>query len=149
MKRPKDKTAANASCTLHEMHTISAPRVSRCQSRPVSLQATPAGKKSVRAKLALGTLLAAAITTLTFETIASSSVEAVVACKRNKFDTTMVAAACKAGGQKTAKDEMTSWVRAAKKRKPDLSCQTCHTKVAGDYPVKPTALRLYKDLGGQ
>jgi hypothetical protein len=72
-----------------------------------------------------------------------------VGCKHSKFDTTMVAAACQAGGQKAAKDEMTRWMTEAKKRMSNLACQTCHMKVAGDYPLKPTGLQLYKDLGGQ
>jgi hypothetical protein len=101
------------------------------------------------AKLALASLLAAAVSTLALVTLAPSTVDAAAACKHKKLETTLVADACKAGGQKAAKDEMKKWMKVAKKQRKDLACATCHSKVGGDYPLKPDGLKLYKELGGK
>ncbi|HVV84784.1 MAG TPA: hypothetical protein VHE35_17090 [Kofleriaceae bacterium] len=101
-------------------------------------------------KVGFASLIATALATLALVTAAApSSVDAAAGCKRTKFDTTMVAEACKAGGQKGAKDKMKEWMKAAKKQKADLACASCHTKVGGDYPLKSDGLKQYKELGGQ
>jgi hypothetical protein len=101
------------------------------------------------AKLALASLVAAALSTLTIVGLTSSGVDAATPCKTKKFETTLVADACKAGGQKSAKDEMKKWLKVAKKQKADLACATCHSKVGGAYPLKTDGLKLYKELGGK
>ena len=103
----------------------------------------------MKAKLALGSLLSAALATLTLVSLAPTSVDAAAACKKKKFETTLVAEACKAGGQKAAKDEMKKWMKDAKKQKKDLACASCHSKVGGDYPLKTDGLKMFKDLGGK
>jgi UDP-N-acetylmuramoylalanine-D-glutamate ligase len=100
------------------------------------------------AKLALATLVAAALSTLAVVGLTSSGVDAATACKTKKFETTLVAEACKTD-QKKAKDEMKKWMKVAKKQKADLACATCHSKVGGAYPLKPDALKLFKELGGK
>ena len=99
-------------------------------------------------KLGLASLVAAALATLTVVTLTPASVDAAAACKHKKFETKLVADACQAGGQKAAKDEMKKWMKAAKKKKADIACASCHSKVGGDYPLKPDGLKMYKDLGG-
>ena len=89
-----------------------------------------------------------ALATLTLVTLSPHSVDAATACKHKKLETTMVADACKTGGQKAAKDKMKEWMKAAKKKKADLACASCHSKVGGDYPLKPDGMKMYKDLGG-
>lgn len=101
------------------------------------------------AKLGIASLVAAALATLTLVTMSASSVDAAAPCKHKKFETTLVADACKAGGQKAAKDEMKKWMKTAKKKKADIACASCHSKVGGDYPLKPDGLKMFKDLGGQ
>lgn len=101
------------------------------------------------AKLVLGTLLAATLSTFTLVTLSSSNVDAGKPCARKKFDTTFVKDSCTAGGLNQAKADMKKWMKDAKKQKKDLACATCHSKVAGDYPLKPDGLKLYKDLGGK
>ena len=70
------------------------------------------------------------------------------ACKRTKFETKLIADACKAGGQKAAKDAMKKFMKEGKKKKSDLDCGSCHSKLAPDYPNKPDAMKLFKELGG-
>lgn len=100
------------------------------------------------AKLGIASLVAAVLATLTVVTLSASDVDAAAGCKRTKFETTSVAEACKAGGQKGAKDQMKKWMKEAKKKKPSIACASCHSKVAGDYPLKPDGLKMYKELGG-
>ena len=98
----------------------------------------------------IASLVAAALATLTLVTLAPSSVDAAAPCKTKKFQTTMVADACKgAGGQKAAKDAMKKWMKVAKKQQADLACATCHSKVGGAYPLKSDGLQRFKDLGGK
>src|SRR5690242_12375869 len=110
----------------------------------------PPAREQFMAKLGIASLVAAALATLALVPAAApSSVDAGTACKQKKFDTTMVADACKTGGQKGAKDQMKTWMKDAKKQKADLACATCHSKVGGDYPLKNDGLKTYKDLGGK
>ena len=69
-------------------------------------------------------------------------------CARTKFDTTQLAEACKKGGQDEAKKQMKAYLKLAKKKKPDMGCPTCHSKVGGNYPLKADGLKLYKEYGG-
>jgi hypothetical protein len=100
-------------------------------------------------KLGFTSLIAAALATLTLVTLQPASVSAGAGCKRTKFETTQLAEACKSGGQKAAKDQMKKWMKGAKKQRADIACATCHSKVGGDYPLKPDGMKLYKDLGGK
>jgi hypothetical protein len=70
------------------------------------------------------------------------------ACKRTKFETKLVKDACAKGGQKAAKDAMKTFMKEGKKKQSDLACDSCHSKLAPDYPLKPTAVKLFKELGG-
>lgn len=99
-------------------------------------------------KVGFASLVAAALATLTLVTLTPASVDAAAACKSTKFETKLVADACKAGGQKAAKDKMKAWMKTAKKQKADIACASCHSKVGGDYPLKKDGLKMYKDLGG-
>lgn len=99
-------------------------------------------------KYGLAALAAAALTTLSAVTLVGSA-DAGAPCKRKKFETTLVADACKAGGQAKAKDAMKKWMKEAKKKHPTVGCATCHTKVAGDYPLKPDGMKLFKEMGGK
>jgi mono/diheme cytochrome c family protein len=100
------------------------------------------------AKLGIASLVAALLATLTIVSLTPAEVDAAAACKRTKFETTQLADACKAGGQKAAKDQMKKWMKEAKKKKADVACASCHSKVGGAYPLKKDGLALYKELGG-
>ena len=85
-----------------------------------------------------------------FATVSSSPVEAAGECKRTDFKTKMVKEACAAGGQKAAKDAMKAYLKTAKtKDKAIKDCSSCHTKVGGDFPLKASALELFKSGGGE
>lgn len=71
--------------------------------------------------------------------------EAADACFRKKFDTELVAKACKEGGQAKAKDVMKEWNKANKVK----SCNQCHDKLAPEYSLKKDGLEQYKKLGGK
>jgi hypothetical protein len=87
---------------------------------------------------------------LTFATIQESPAEAAAACKRTEFKTKLVKESCAKGGQKAAKDDMKAWLKAAKAKNPKIvGCPTCHSKVGGDYPLKPDGLKLFADNGGE
>ena len=70
-------------------------------------------------------------------------------CARAKFESKMVADACKAGGQDEAKTVMKAFLKEAKKKNADATCQTCHSKLAPKYDLKPDALKLFKEYGGK
>jgi len=101
------------------------------------------------AKFGLLTLVAAIFSTIALVGITSSDVVAGKPCARAKFETKMVAEACKAGGQDKAKSEMKAFLKKVKKQNADASCQSCHKKVGGDYPLKPDALEQFKKYGGE
>ena len=71
------------------------------------------------------------------------------ACKRTKFETKMVSAACSSGGTATAKEAMKKWVKDTKPKQSNLECATCHSKMAPTYELKADALDTFKKLGGQ
>jgi hypothetical protein len=100
-------------------------------------------------KLGLASLVAAALATLSIVTLTGGDADAAAPCKRAKFETKMVADACKKGGQAEAKKVMKSWMKEAKKQDSGLTCASCHTTLAGTYPNKPDAVKKYKALGGK
>jgi hypothetical protein len=93
--------------------------------------------------------LIAAITTiagaLAFATFTSSPAESADACVRTEFKTEMVRDACKAGGQKAAKDAMKKF----NKDNNIKSCNQCHSKLAPNYENKPDAVEQFEKLGGK
>jgi len=101
------------------------------------------------AKFGLFTLVAAFVSTIAVVTFTSSDVSAGKACARTEFKTKMVAEACKAGGQSEAKTQMKAYLKKAKKQNADLTCNSCHKKVGGDYPLKDDAVEQFKKYGGK
>ncbi len=99
-------------------------------------------------KLGLASLVAAALATLSIVTW-SGTADAGAPCKRAKFETKLVREACKKGGQVEAKNVMKKWMKEAKKKNANIACASCHSKVAGAYPNKPDAMKIYKELGGE
>jgi L-lactate utilization protein LutC len=79
----------------------------------------------------------------------SKDASAGKACSRTKFDSTLVANACKKGGQDEAKKVMKAYLKEAKKKNASLGCPSCHSKVGGDFPLKPDGLKLFKENGGK
>ena len=98
-------------------------------------------------KAGLASLVAAALAILTVVSF-SGDADAAKPCGRKKFETKMIAEACKKGGQDEAKKVMKSWMKEAKKKSPTMGCATCHSKVGGDYPNKKDGLKLFKEAGG-
>lgn len=103
----------------------------------------------MKAKLiVLGSVLSVALTAGYFSVAAADAKAAP--CKRTKFETVAVKDACARGGQKAAKEDMKKFLKTAKAKNPAIAgCPTCHSKVAGDYPLKANGLQLYKDAGGK
>lgn len=100
--------------------------------------------------LALGLLLSGL--TLQLSTASAADDEEAggdAACVRTKFDTKMTEDACKKGGQKEAKKAWKAWQKEAKKAGVELSCKSCHTKLAPEFPLKPDALEQFKKAGGK
>ena len=93
--------------------------------------------------------LIAAITTiagaLAFATFTSSPAESADACVRKEFKTELVRDACKAGGQKAAKDAMKKF----NKDNNIKSCNQCHAKLAPNYENKDDAVEQFAKLGGK
>jgi hypothetical protein len=71
------------------------------------------------------------------------------ACRRSRFETTLVADACADGGQAAAKAAMKKFTRAAKKQERSLECKSCHEALSPDYPLKDDGLDHYLRLGGE
>jgi hypothetical protein len=80
-----------------------------------------------------------------------------VPCRAKVFHTRLVKNACVAGGQTAAKDVMKKFMadvmRGQSGKRPNkgqmhLTCNSCHTKLAPDYPLTTNGLTLYKQLGG-
>ena len=94
-------------------------------------------------KLALWSLLAA------LGVMSAMTASAAKPCARKKFETELVKAACAKGGQDEAKKVMKTFLKEAKKKNATLGCATCHSKVGGDYPLKPDGRKLFKDSGGK
>ncbi|MBL8020264.1 MAG: hypothetical protein JNM27_11410 [Leptospirales bacterium] len=74
---------------------------------------------------------------------------ATEACKTTEFKTKGYKEACIKGGQKAAKDFAKSFLKNAMKTESGLNCNSCHTKLAPDYPLKPDAVTRFQSLGGQ
>jgi len=91
----------------------------------------------------------AAIATLAgafaFATFAPHAADAQDACVRTDYKTEMVRDACKAGGQKAAKDAMKKF----NKDNNIKSCNQCHSKLAPSYDLKADGLEQFKKLGGK
>ena len=81
--------------------------------------------------------------------VAATTSRAGDACKRDKFDTELVKAACMQGGVATAKAAMKKFVKDNKSKHAGLECSTCHSKMAPSYDLKPDGLSLYRKLGGK
>ncbi len=94
-------------------------------------------------KLGLIAAIAATLGALTFANL-SEPAAGDPPCVAKTFKTKLVADACKAGGQKAAKDVMKKW----NKEKKIKSCNQCHTKLAPKYELKADGLEQYKKLGG-
>ncbi len=99
-----------------------------------------------RTKLVLLSLVAAAAATLAVVAPGSDSA-AAKPCSRKKFETKLIGDAC-ATGQDAAKTAMKTFLKTAKKMDKSLGCPTCHSKVGGNYPLKPDGLKRFKDDGG-
>jgi hypothetical protein len=72
-------------------------------------------------------------------------------CVRTKFDTKLVADACKAGGQEEAKKVMKQFVKDARDKDPKLTldCKSCHTSLGPNFDLKTDGLKQFTDLGGK
>lgn len=93
-------------------------------------------------KLGFAALIATFLATLTVVTVSSpGTADAAAPCKAKKLETKFVQDACKAGGQKGAKDAMKKAMKDWKKKDSSVSCASCHSKVGGDYPKKPNAMK--------
>lgn len=98
-------------------------------------------------------LLAATFAIVTFATIQSPEAQDSPPCARKTFKTKEIEAACKAGGQKAAKDAMKSFVKDVKKHKKadgnasfTLTCDKCHKAIKNDYPLKKNGLKDFQAL---
>jgi len=93
--------------------------------------------------------LIAAISTLAgalaFATLTTSPAESAGDCVHTDFKTEMVRDACKAGGQKAAKDVMKKF----NKDNNIKSCNQCHSKLAPNYELKDDGLDQFAKLGGK
>jgi hypothetical protein len=70
-------------------------------------------------------------------------------CARTEFKTDLVKKACADGGQKAAKKAMKDFVKKAKKvagGDPELACDSCHSKVGGDFPLTKDAVAKLQKL---
>lgn len=67
-------------------------------------------------------------------------------CARTKFESALVEKACAEGGQSAAKKAMKAFVKKAKKTDPELACDSCHTKIGGDYPINKDGAAKLKEL---
>ena len=83
---------------------------------------------------------------LTFASLRRTpTADAADACQRTEFKTEMVRDACKAGGQKQAKDVMKKF----NKDNNIKSCNQCHTKLAPTYELKADAFDQFVKYGGK
>lgn len=101
------------------------------------------------AKLGLFALVLGFAGILTGAALAPSDAVAGKACARTSFETTLVADACKKGGQAEAKKAMKAWLKKAKKQEAKLDCKSCHSKLSPSYDLKPDAVEHFKKLGGK
>jgi hypothetical protein len=99
------------------------------------------------AKLGFASIIAAFVATLAIVSATSHDASAGKPCSRKKFETKFLADACQAGGQDEAKKVMKTFLKDYKKTTPTATCNTCHAKVGGGYPLKPDGLQKAKDAG--
>lgn len=99
------------------------------------------------AKLGFASIIAAFVATLAIVGFTAQDASAGKPCSRTKFETKFLADACKAGGQDEAKKVMKAFLKDYKKKTPTATCNSCHTKVGGAYPLKPDGLKMAKDAG--
>ena len=92
-------------------------------------------------KLGFAALVATLVGTLAVVTVTTPTADAAAPCKAKKIETKFLKDACDAGGQKAAKDAMKKAMKEWKKKDSSVSCNSCHTKLAGDYPKKPNAMK--------
>ena len=100
------------------------------------------------AKLGMFTVIFGTVVALAVATLTTSSADPAPAgppCNRKVFKTQMVKEACASGGQAAAKTAMRKFVADHK----IAQCAECHDDQAPFYPLKDTALKHYKDLGGK
>ena len=71
------------------------------------------------------------------------------ACAATQFYTQLVQNACERGGQAAANKAMKQFLVDARRRQPGLDCQSCHTRLAPDYPLTPGGLALFKRLSAR
>lgn len=71
-------------------------------------------------------------------------------CVATKFDTKLVAEACKAGGKDEAKAVLKAWQKAVNDKDPTLkiTCKTCHSVLDPSFDLKPDGLKRFRELGG-
>jgi hypothetical protein len=70
-------------------------------------------------------------------------------CARTKFENPAVKKACAEGGQTAAKKLMKDFVKRVKKAEggdPELACDSCHTKIGGEFPTNKEAAAKFKKL---
>lgn len=101
------------------------------------------------AKLGFFSLIATFVGTLAVVGITSDDASAGKPCARQKIETKVLLDACKKNGQDEAKKVMKAFLKNAKKKNADLTCNSCHTKVGGNYPLKKDALKMFKEYGGK
>jgi hypothetical protein len=100
------------------------------------------------AKFGIFASIATLLVTISIASLSSTDAQAVTPCVTKEFKTELAKGACTKGGQPAAKDAMKKFMKDGKKKKSDLSCDSCHSKLAPDYPNKPDAMKLFKELGG-
>jgi hypothetical protein len=103
-------------------------------------------------KFGLLTIMITAATALGVATLStpSASADPPATCFRKTFKTKMIKAACagtvgKPGTQLDAKAAMRKFVADHQ----ITQCAECHADLAPNYPLKDTALKHYKELGGE
>jgi len=114
----------------------------------VNIGADPHVEVPIMAKLGLFALALGFAGTLAAVSFAPTEAIAAKACVRTKFDTKLVADACKKGGQAEAKKAMKQFLKTAKKQEATIDCKSCHQKLAPNYELKKNAIDHFKKLGG-
>jgi hypothetical protein len=86
----------------------------------------------------------AAVTVAFVTLIAIEAKTTAAPCARERFQTALIKKACETGGQLGALDTMSGFVAKANELTGDgISCNTCHTRVGGDFPLEPDALAKF------
>ena len=94
-------------------------------------------------------VLAAAIAVTLVVLAAPAASDDAKPCHRKSFQVDLVKKACAGGGQQAAKSAMKEWVKKAKAASggdPDLTCDSCHSDLAPEYPLSDGALDKFKKL---